>query len=180
MNDRLRKHRPQRGRPINDVTTTGLGWFSIGLGAAEVLMPRVVARITGIRGGSGLILLYGVREIVTGIGLLRARETAPWLWARVTGDALDLATLAGSRRAGNALRNSAAMVAVAAVTAVDVTMAKAMSERRERRARPWHDYSDRSGFTRAAAEMRGQARRDFEVPPDMQAAAPVENELVLQ
>lgn len=179
MNDRLQEHRRQSGRPINDVTASGLGWLSIGLGAAEVLMPRLMGRVTGMRGASALLFLYGVREIVTGIGLLKARDPTPWLWARVAGDALDLTTLAGYRRSHNKVRNSLAMAAVAGVAAVDLTMAKAMSERAERRSRTWQDYGDRSGFAGSTQEMRGIARRDFELPRDMRAAAPVEEELAL-
>ncbi len=59
-------------------------------------------------------------------------------------------------------------------------MAKAMSEREKRRSRAWADYSDRSGFSRGAEEMRGAARRDFQTPPEMAANRPVETELVLQ
>ena len=55
----------------------GLGWFSIGLGVAELLVPRMIARATGLRGHETLIRCYGVREIATGIGILtRARSGA--------------------------------------------------------------------------------------------------------
>ena len=59
-------------------------------------------------------------------------------------------------------------------------MAKAMSERDERRSRSWVDYSDRSGFNSAVEEMRSQARRDFQMPRDMAGAPAVEEELALQ
>ncbi len=72
----------------------GLGWFSVGLGLIEVLAPRASLRATGSRADPALVRACGVREIVTGIGLLTARDPAPWLWARVGGDALDIATLA--------------------------------------------------------------------------------------
>ena len=67
------------------------------------------------------------------------------------------------------------MAAVAGVTALDFTMARAMSERDQRRSRSWVDYSDRSGFTSSPEQMRGQARRDFQTPSDM-AIAPTTNE----
>ena len=167
------------GRPINDVMARGLGWFSIGLGAAEVLAPRLLGRALGMPHSSGLLFLYGLREIATGIGLLRAKNRTPWLWGRVAGDALDLATLAAHARSNNKLNIGLGMAAVAGVTALDVTLAQAMTERDARRSRSWADYSDRSGFPQSTEAARGIARKDFDVPHDMRAAQAVETELEL-
>jgi hypothetical protein len=129
-----------------------LGWFSIALGLAELCMARSLARATGLDGRENLLRLYGAREVATGIALLLSRERSPWLWARVGGDALDLATLAN-----NGGRNApAAMVAVAGVAAVDVYAALGASRQPER---PAFDYGNRSGFRKPAAEMRGIARK---------------------
>lgn len=100
-----------------------LGWFSIGLGAAELLATRRLARGIGMGRRTGIVRLYGVREIVKGIGVLASRRPRGWLWARVAGDALDLATLATARD-----RKKAAFAAanVAAVTALDVYAARAI------------------------------------------------------
>src|SRR5947209_10102577 len=70
----------------------GLGWFSIGLGLAEVLAPHAMADLTGVR-SPALLRAYGLREIICGIGILGSARPAGWLWGRVAGDALDLATL---------------------------------------------------------------------------------------
>ncbi|MGH6611587.1 MAG: hypothetical protein ACRECQ_15180, partial [Burkholderiaceae bacterium] len=134
----------------------------------------------GMRHAGPLLFLYGIREVATGVGLVRAKNQTPWLWARVAGDAMDLATLAAHAGSRNKLGRGIGMAAVAGVTALDVTMAKAMSERDERRSRSWVDYSDRSGFPRPADEMRGAARRDFETPRDMRSSVPQEEELALQ
>jgi hypothetical protein len=102
-----------------------LGYFSIGLGLAEILYPRDVARLSGIR-QQGLLQAFGVREIVCGIGILVSSRPTQWLWARVAGDALDLATAggnfieAGGDRRGRLL---ATVAALAGVTALDVLCA---------------------------------------------------------
>ena len=179
MNDRLNTQatRGRRTRPINDVTARGLGWFSIGLGTVEVLMPGALARALGMPGRGGLLFLYGLREIATGVGILKARNQTPWLWGRVGGDALDLATLAAHSRPGNRLNVGLGIAAVAGVAAVDVTIAKAMSERDERRSRSWVDYSDRSGFSESPEQMRGRARGDFQAPRDMSVAPKLAEEV---
>lgn len=109
-----------------------LGWFSIGLGIVELAAPKTVARLSGIRACSGVVRAFGVREIVTGVGILRGRKPAGWLWSRVAGDALDLAVLttAGGRSNG-ALCRIAATTAVASVTAVDVQVARQLSNGRD-------------------------------------------------
>jgi hypothetical protein len=77
--------------PGNDLVRF-LGWFSIGLGAAETFFPREMARLTGVPHPK-LLQAYGLREIVTGLGILSCARPTGWLWARVAGDVLDLATL---------------------------------------------------------------------------------------
>jgi hypothetical protein len=144
----------------------GLGWFSIGLGLAEICIPHRFARAFAMRGEETLVRFYGVREVLTGIGILSSSQPKPWMWGRVAGDALDLATLAA--RLHDALprqqRNIAlAIGAVAGVTMADLACAKGL-ESRERVA--VRDYSDRSGFPRPAEEMRGAAK-DFMIPRDM-------------
>lgn len=102
-----------------------LGWFSIGLGAVEVLAPRMLARTIGIRDERGILPLFGWREIATGIGILSQRRPAGWLWARVAGDAMDLAYLATQQTSGraNATRVALAATAVAGVTVLDLIAA---------------------------------------------------------
>src|SRR6266513_938844 len=72
----------------------GLGWFSIGLGLAEMLMPRTLGEQLGMERKEPLLRFYGAREMAAGIGILTSSNPGPWLWGRVGGDALDLATLA--------------------------------------------------------------------------------------
>ena len=169
---RMNRPRTPTYRASTDGIARGLGWFSIGLGLAETLMPRPMARGLGMRGRRPLLLLYGLRALATGIGLLAATRRAPWMWGRVAGDALDMATLAAAMRPGQRVGPAIGLAAVAAVTVLDVASATALSARDRRRARPRVDYSDRSGFPRPASQMRGAARKDFQTPRDMAAALP--------
>src|SRR5918994_1718642 len=115
---------PMRARAQNvGPLERGLGWFSIGLGTAQLLMPRGVARLAGIRENHDvLIRLCGLRELACGIGILTQPQPGPWIKARIAGDVADLAmlglALTSSRNSRG--RTSAALAAVAAVTALDV------------------------------------------------------------
>jgi uncharacterized membrane protein len=103
-----------------------LGWFSIGLGLAEVAAPRTLSRFLGIEDRPTLVRALGVREIASGLGILTSHGRAEWLWSRVAGDAIDLSLLAAAlpRAPG---RVAGAMVAVAGVTALDVVASRSAS-----------------------------------------------------
>jgi hypothetical protein len=150
----------------------GLGWFSIALGVAEVAAPRALTRALGMEGQESLVRAYGLREIATGAAILRSENPAPWVWGRVAGDALDLATLGAGYRNHNPQQQrnlGLALAAVAGVTAADVWCARALSNGAGQQARlPMRDYRDRSGFPRPPAEMRGAARH-LSIPRDMRA-----------
>lgn len=81
-----------------DRLATGLGWFSIGLGLAEILLPREVARLVGVRGYTGIFAALGARELLTGVGILAQKRPAGWLWSRVAGDIVDLSLLGAAFR----------------------------------------------------------------------------------
>jgi hypothetical protein len=170
-------HHRYHSRSTNphDALARGLGWFSIGLGLMEVLAPHRLTRALGMRGQEQVIRAYGWREIATGIGILAAKDPTPWIWGRVGGDALDIATLAGGFHEHNRRKENVglAMAAVAGVTALDVYCATALSSdgQRQPRHRPMRDYSNRSGLPRPPEEMRGAAS-DFVTPPDMRSALP--------
>ena len=115
----------------------GLGWFSVALGTAELFGGRRMAQALGMEHRTPLFRLFGLREILVGFGIL-ARPTSPaLLWARVGGDALDLAALAAGLRADNPRRTEVdiAMGAVAAVTALDILCGYRLQEREARRHR---------------------------------------------
>lgn len=104
----------------------GLGWFSIGLGLAESLAPRQMSQITGVH-RSSMLKAGGLREIITGVGILTSRRPTWWMWGRVAGDVLDLAVLAeaaiNDEDACDRSRALAATAVVAGVTALDAVVA---------------------------------------------------------
>lgn len=112
----------------------GLGWFSIGLGVAELLVPGLIAKLCGGQGKhTGLIRLYGLREIAAGLMIFsQGNKPAAGVWSRVAGDAIDLATLAAA--AVNPRTNKAgvafATANVLAVTAVDIACAQELSRQK--------------------------------------------------
>jgi uncharacterized membrane protein len=109
----------------------GLGWFSLGLGLAEVLAPRGVAKIAGVKGrNKGLIRLFGLREIASGIAIFaQGRRPAAAVWSRVAGDALDLAALALAFTSPDSNKGGVAFATanVLGVAALDVLCAQQLS-----------------------------------------------------
>lgn len=109
----------------------GLGWFSIGLGLAEVLAPRGIAKISGVRGKhTGFIRLLGMREIAHGVAIfMQGKRPATAVWARVAGDALDLACLGAAFASPDSNKGRVAFAAanVLAVSALDVICAQQLS-----------------------------------------------------
>jgi hypothetical protein len=117
--------------------TDGLGWFSIGLGVAEVAAPKTVAQLIGVQDDArtrAVLRAYGAREIATGVGILASAPNPAWLWARVAGDVLDLATLglAMGRDSEGGARLTSAMASVAGVMVADIAAARRVSGRARR------------------------------------------------
>lgn len=107
----------------------GLGWFSLGLGATQLLAPRWLGQQIGVGEHSGLMRSFGVREIVTGAGVLARPDAPAGLWARVGGDALDLAMLAAAARESRQReRVGVAIAMVAGVALLDFIFARRLQE----------------------------------------------------
>ena len=106
----------------------GLGWFSIGLGLTEILAPRMVAKISGVRReNDGLIQLFGIREIASGVAIfMQGDQPAEALWSRVAGDAMDLTSLGIAMASPESQKARVVFAAanVLAVTALDVLCAQ--------------------------------------------------------
>jgi uncharacterized membrane protein len=124
-------------RPNEEKIARGLGWFSIGLGLAQIAAPRALTKLIGVRGDySGLLRILGAREIASGIGILSQRRpdaspNAFWMWSRVGGDAMDLALLGAASRLkkSNRGRIAIATAAVAGRTALDAICSQRLSRR---------------------------------------------------
>jgi uncharacterized membrane protein len=112
-----------------------LGWFSIGLGAAEILAPGLIARISGAPDSNRsrtVIRIYGAREIAQGIAILSSMpRPAGWMWGRVAGDVLDIGSVAAGMisRDGNAGAGIVAMTSLLGVTALDYYCADKLSSK---------------------------------------------------
>jgi hypothetical protein len=165
--------RNQSLKPAERVAT-GLGWFSIALGLAELAAPKAICRALGMDGKEPLVRAYGVREVMTGISILASHDPTPWIWGRVGGDALDLATLATGLDDGNDKKDNVwgAMAFVAGVTAVDLACAQQLSSGQSVTNHEVPDYSDRTGFPKPPEAMRGAAS-DFDVPADFRIPDPL-------
>ncbi|HEX6044671.1 MAG TPA: SRPBCC family protein [Pyrinomonadaceae bacterium] len=124
------RERSQPGLPTASAKrlAKGLAWFSFGLGFAELLAPRAVAKIAGVSNEhTGLIRLYGLREIAAGVTILAS--PAAGVWSRVAGDALDLASLGMASRSEDSNKGMLAFATanVAAVTALDLICARQLT-----------------------------------------------------
>jgi hypothetical protein len=153
-----------------DRLAKALGWYSIGLGIAELIAPERFTRALGMEGKEGLVRAYGVRELGHGIVSL-SPDKHVGLWSRVAGDGLDIATLMTAMRHDNPKRDNVgiALAAVLGVTLLDIIGAQGVTARHSRsRGRP-RSYRNRTGFPQGVRAARGAAK-DFQVPPDMRAA----------
>jgi uncharacterized membrane protein len=110
-----------------------IGWFSIGLGVAQLLAPHSIANLIGIpdnRDNQAILRAVGLREIASGVGILSQRRPAGWVKARVGGDVMDLGLLGAALNSDDADQGRVvmALTAVAGITALDVICAQQLSQ----------------------------------------------------
>jgi hypothetical protein len=157
-----------------DRLARALGWFSIGLGVAQMVAPRRLTRALGMRGQENLMRAMGAREVASGV-LSLSVDRGLGLRARLAGDAVDVAVLLAALRRGNPKRENVAvaLAMVAGIAMLDFVAAQALEARHSReRALPRgqaplrRHRGDRSGFPQGLARARGAAQ-DFQVPADM-------------
>ena len=99
----------------------GLGWFSIGLGMAELVAPGKLSEWIGVEEHDSMIRLLGLREMASGIGILMQDRPTESLWSRVAGDCMDLGLLGVALASPKSEKKKvlAAIAAVGGVMALD-------------------------------------------------------------
>jgi hypothetical protein len=126
-------------RRLETMLARGLGLFSLGLGAVQLVAPATFNRVLGVgkkrtttagRLPRLVTRMIGIRELIAAMGLLTRRRPAAFSWSRVTGDAMDLALLARASTRPDARRPrlAAAMAGVAALSLVDLVTSSLLSE----------------------------------------------------
>jgi len=120
------------GNASPEQVANGLGWFSIGLGLAELLAPGMMSSIVGTKERHGPLMRFlGVREIAAGVMILSGMRAAG-CWSRVAGDLMDLSLLGADiaepgTNKGRAIGSTAAVVGVTvldALTAWELTQSQ--------------------------------------------------------
>jgi uncharacterized membrane protein len=111
----------------------GLGWFSLGLGLAQIGAPRTVARLIGLSDDDetrSTMFAIGLREVTSGIGILSRPRSTEWVWSRVGGDLMDLALLGRALQSYKTDRSrvAAATAAVLGVTVLDFMTGRQLAE----------------------------------------------------
>jgi uncharacterized membrane protein len=121
-----RSHDPQQDQRL----ARALGWFSVGLGLTQLVMPRGVARVIGVRAEPNWLRVLGLRELANGIAILAQPRPSPSaLQARVAGDAIDLGLMASAwnARSTDRVRLAAGAGVVLGVTALDILCSRRLS-----------------------------------------------------
>jgi len=114
---------------------TFLGWFSVGLGTMQIVAPRRMTRLIGLRPTSTtstIMRVMGLREIAHGTGILANPSSKEWVGSRVGGDILDLAALGVAlTQAERPERTLLAAAAVLGVGALDLLGTETLAESRK-------------------------------------------------
>jgi hypothetical protein len=161
-------------KPVDKVGRA-LGWFSFGLGLAELIAPKAITRMLGAEGHETLVRAYGVREIGAGVLCLSTNNDVG-AWNRAAGDVLDLATLAAAYRNDNPKKRNVGLAMAFVTGCLIADFATGQSIRNlHRRKGPVRDFSDRSGFPKGIRYSRGKAAGqipdDYKATPQAAAAS---------
>src|SRR5690606_24857059 len=77
--------------------SAGLGWFSLGLGAAQLAVPGRVNSLIGVQDTARARLLqrlFGAQEVGMGMGIFAVPRRDMIVWNRVAGDAIHISLMA--------------------------------------------------------------------------------------
>lgn len=143
-----------------DQLARALGWFSIGLGAMQLLAPRRVTETLGMEGHETLVRAFGFREIVSGIMSLSVDKNAG-LWARVGGDGLDAAALLSGLTADNPKKGNIALalLMIGGIAMLDYRAAQETKPQRPSPSARRRLYPTRSGFPKGLAAAKSAAKQ---------------------
>lgn len=150
-----------------DGLAQALGWSSVGLGVAEVAVPRAMCRLVGATDTDAsrwVMVGMGMREMAQGVGVLTRPRPNAWLWARLVGDALNLSLLGlvAARNKRNRGRTAIAIANVLALTASDVFKVIRLTQQRGQA----HERTVRKAVTirrpRAEVEQAWLSARDLQ------------------
>jgi len=111
---------------IEHKAARAMGIAGMGIGIAELVAPGWIGKQLGLSDKSSRILRgFGVRELLSGVGVVGRKNPTMGMWSRVAGDVIDVAAL------GAALRKSekrgllyGAIGAVLAIGALDLLFAR--------------------------------------------------------
>ncbi len=142
-----------------DRLARALGWFSIGLGAVELLAPRRVTRTLGMEGRETLVHAFGLREMMSGIMSLSVDKNAG-LWARVAGDGLDAAALISGLTGDNPKKANIALalLMVGGIAMLDYRAAQDTKPKRPAPRAGRRLYPARSGFPKGLPAAKSRAK----------------------
>jgi uncharacterized membrane protein len=113
-----------------DRIARGLIWASMGLGVLELVAPKRVQKLAGVRGDySGLIRILGLREIASGLLIFMQARPHQAVWSRVVGDAIDLSLLGAASASPRTRKNRLAAVtaSILGITLVDMLTASQLT-----------------------------------------------------
>jgi uncharacterized membrane protein len=118
----------------NDVArklSAGLGWFSLGLGAAQLAVPGKVNALIGVRDTDRARLLqrlFGAQEVSMGMGIFSVPRRDMLVWTRVAGDAIHISLMSSllSSKHTNRTRATATLAALGGVAALDAVTAASL------------------------------------------------------
>jgi uncharacterized membrane protein len=135
-----RRSAPHQGFETNGESLRGssqrrarlLGFFSLGLGLAQLTLTGEVARLLGLGNTArnrAALRLVGAREVVSGVALLARSDSAGPVWSRLAGDVVDLGLVGAALRGRPASRARLLLTggAIAGVAVLDALSAAALS-----------------------------------------------------
>lgn len=119
---------------MNDIQLARvLGTTAVVFGAVRAVAAHRISRDLGI-GSPALVRSLGLQKVAIGLAVLAAPDNPGPMWARVTADMMELATLGRAMASGGRHRDRAAAAAVVLLggAVLDILCATALERRRSK------------------------------------------------